>query len=775
MNDSSGIAIDLSGLDTPPLMTSTEVFYLNSLYKEWDVNPHQPLLANEVAQQIWFILNNAIEQHYPNVTDVVIVGGDDVIPFYRAPDETLISNESDYYNQLRGTRLMSQGRPLPGSLFFNTVQTDNFYVDRKPTPYRGRGLYIPDMGIGRLVESPAEIMSYLNGYLISRNYTIDASTADSAVLVTGYDFLTDQANAVAARMERYGFSSTGTPGSTNTFTLTTLISDTWDAQDLSDVWFSKQLPLASTYDGPSIRYALMSVNGHFTHFETIPAKLEGGGTLSATLLLDPNALKPENAFFKQNGAPTLVYSVGCHSGLNAARATFDGTTPDGRTLQSDFAKAILKQGGNLIGNTGYGYGDSDVVAYSERLSVLFTVAIGRRIVENNEYVGASIGESLARAKRLYLQNSRPGGFSVYDEKVVMEMTLYGLPFIRVKVPIPTRPGPGGSFDPLPLPMPSDLHSNSGTFTRIITLTNTFDPLPEGANLISRVTGVVKDSFAPTRIVTLNGVNQVLAGQPVLPNMVYDITLQENPSAPGIGIPQPRGVRLLSATALTDTQAFNPHVTTITTDSTYLIQETDPLLDPVKGQWLPEQPYTYVRSSISGLNGAVVTTDKLLITPAMFRTATSTEGTLRRFSQMVFEVTYADPGVASAALMADSTPPLIGKIMVAQIPATQGLAATGPQVAIIANVSDSGGMPGSISVKLSYSTDGLKWQSQTMQAGLNGQYTAIFSPTQYGTGGSFSYVVEARDPAGNVATNSGKGIAYGDQATTKYLYLPLIFK
>ena len=38
--------------------------------------------------------------------------------------------------------------------------------------------------------------------------------------------------------------------------------------------------------------------------------------------------------------------------------------------RADFAEAILKQGGNWIGNTGYGYGDSDLVGYSERLALL---------------------------------------------------------------------------------------------------------------------------------------------------------------------------------------------------------------------------------------------------------------------------------------------------------------------------------------------------------------------------------------------------------------------
>jgi hypothetical protein len=128
-----------------------------------------------------------------------------------------------------------------------------------------------------------------------------------------------------------------------------------------------------------------------------------------------------------------VYSIGCHSGLNVVDSDIASGAP---SYQYDFPSAALKQGGNWVGNTGFGYGDSDLVAYSEKLAVLFTQALGRDI-ENDGYLGAAIGESLARAKREYLRQAGPGSFGVYDEKALLEMTLYGLPFIRVKVPNPT--------------------------------------------------------------------------------------------------------------------------------------------------------------------------------------------------------------------------------------------------------------------------------------------------------------------------------------------------
>ena len=79
----------------------------------------------------------------------MLIGGDDMIPFFRVPDETTIANESDYYNELRspalggGTPPLNDKNSLAGSLFYHFIQTDNFYADRKPTPWRGRALYIP--------------------------------------------------------------------------------------------------------------------------------------------------------------------------------------------------------------------------------------------------------------------------------------------------------------------------------------------------------------------------------------------------------------------------------------------------------------------------------------------------------------------------------------------------------------------------------------------------------------------------------------------------------
>lgn len=161
----------------------------------------------------------------------------------------------------------------------------------------------------------------------------------------------------------------------------------------------------------------MLFNSHFSHNTAIPANYAdaGAGIFDVAGLQAAAPSTPADAYFLRDGGPSLIYSVGCHSGLSATNEAFATAA-----FQPDFARAVLKNGGNLIGNTGYGYGDDGVAGFSERLALAFTTQIGRPGTP-------TLGTALALAKQRYLAESGVGGFSVYDEKVLSEWTLYGLP------------------------------------------------------------------------------------------------------------------------------------------------------------------------------------------------------------------------------------------------------------------------------------------------------------------------------------------------------------
>ena len=109
----------------------------------------------------------------------------DLLPAGLVLDNTLYANERDYASTFFGV----ENTQYLSSYALGYLPTDDPYGD---TSYSGQGAYIPEVAVGRLVESHGEIMGQLDQYL-TRNGAIDPATA----LVTGYDFLSDGANAVS--------------------------------------------------------------------------------------------------------------------------------------------------------------------------------------------------------------------------------------------------------------------------------------------------------------------------------------------------------------------------------------------------------------------------------------------------------------------------------------------------------------------------------------------------------------------------------------------------
>ena len=111
--------------------------------------------------------------------------------------------------------------------------------------------------------------------------------------------------------------------------------------------------------------------------------------------------------------------MGCHAGLNV---------PDvlvGPPLD-DWAETLAREGAVFGGNTGYGFGDTATVAYSERLTALFASHLDRSL---------TVGQAWMQAIQDYWSTLQTVG--VYDEKVMAEATFYGLPFYGVgKAPAP---------------------------------------------------------------------------------------------------------------------------------------------------------------------------------------------------------------------------------------------------------------------------------------------------------------------------------------------------
>jgi Tol biopolymer transport system component len=372
-------------------------------YGDWDQNPCSPAAANEVVRQIGQLIDR-IEP--ANLRYKVIVGGDDQIPFGRVPDETLIANESTYVQSLGGPN-----NQYKGAFGHGFLMTDDVYAEKAAPQLFGHELFVPDQAIGRVLETPAEIVGLIDAFL-GRG----GAFAPQSSLVTGYDFLTDGSKAVNAPFAAdFGANAK------------TLISETWVAKDPAsgDVFDDLEDALFPATGAPQLN----SINAHFDHTRLLPAAENAAHR--ATNLYESDDIRSRGAAAV---AERLFFSMGCHSGLSISDVIYGAGDP----LAKDWAQTFLGGGAfGWIGNTGYGLGDTVEVAYTERLHALFT---------GNLDGSLTLGEALAQAKQEYLsQLAIVGG---YDAKVVMQATLFGLPMLKI------GSGPAAK-DPPPLPTQTD--------------------------------------------------------------------------------------------------------------------------------------------------------------------------------------------------------------------------------------------------------------------------------------------------------------------------------
>jgi hypothetical protein len=159
-------------------------------------------------------------------------------------------------------------------------------------------------------------------------------------------------------------------------------------------------------------YVITAAATHFQHWRAWPADIESGQLTSDDVI---------SASADLCGA--LLFPVGSHAGLNVPDAWDDASSA------LDFSQAFARSGSTWVANTGYGYGMDEAAALSERLMGDFVAELGT----GSE---VAVGEALVRAQQRYVNSVAAGSLGLYDEKILIETTLYGLPMARVSVPSP---------------------------------------------------------------------------------------------------------------------------------------------------------------------------------------------------------------------------------------------------------------------------------------------------------------------------------------------------
>jgi CSLREA domain-containing protein len=444
----AGVVVDVS--DFP---------WIVALNEQADEHFECPYAKNLVASAIKDIVDaywqtNALEY-------VVIIGNDNVIPFFRHPDRTRLGRESAYAPPVLDDTASQ------ASLQLDYVLSQDAYGAMSNISVGGTTLPLPNLAVGRLVETPTDIIAMLEAYEQTDNGVVSPESA----LVTGYDFLEDGAREVVDTL-------TTLNGMANVDD--ELIADQDLAPTDPESWTADQLRAKLLVN----RYDLIYLAGHFSANSALAA--DYSTFMRTTELLQPDVVDMTKA---------IVFSPGCHSGYNIVN---EHGIP-GFTFEPDWAQALAQKGATLIAGTGYQYGDTEFVEYSERLYLNFARQLRTR--EAGQVV--SVGQALVKAKQTYLSGTP--FLRGMHEKALLEATLFGLPMLRVDMPGQPFPPPSDASiigDTTPVPgnpwglEVADISLSPSLDLRSIDLTSIDDGSLVTATWLQGEDGVVTNPYEP---------------------------------------------------------------------------------------------------------------------------------------------------------------------------------------------------------------------------------------------------------------------------------------
>ncbi|MCB0183607.1 MAG: hypothetical protein KDE31_05055, partial [Caldilineaceae bacterium] len=237
------------------------------------------------ATNLWAYEVRDIIQRYWADNDlryVVLVGNDSIIPFFRYPDSAPVSPESDFEPPVLDDSISE------ASLRLNYVLSQDAYGAKREISLQNRLLPIPQLAVGRLVETTDEAVRVIDAYPNATNGVVATPTS---ALVTSYGFLEDGSRAVLEQLQE------GMPdGSTfhqliDSYDLPPEDPRSWKAEDLRP-WLVGE------------RHDLIYLAGHFSPNRLLAA--DYSSTISAAEVGAANV----------DLVNAIVFSSGCHSGYN---------------------------------------------------------------------------------------------------------------------------------------------------------------------------------------------------------------------------------------------------------------------------------------------------------------------------------------------------------------------------------------------------------------------------------------------------------------------------
>jgi hypothetical protein len=508
-----GTTTDLNALKLVTLASDTNGYVANlsgdaaltTAYAQWDSHLACPYAANVVTDGIKEYVQRFITAN-PGTNQVIFAGSDKVIPFRRVPDIASLAKESLYVPPV------FDSSATQATLRLGYFMTQDFYTSFHPITRLDHEIYLPDLPTGRLVETPSEIAGMVDAYHQATGFTTSGGRgiAPTRGVVTGYNFFSDEARDMKSQLEATGKSINKTltgaalPGNAlieadsttgGVLTIGGLQTDpgAWTATDLRN----------SLGTNPQ----LLALNAHITRPDQIVAA-NGSPLVTNDILAmrssTPNLLK--NSF---------VWTASCHSSFNIPDADQIPTL----TPAPEAAQMWAQLGATVVGGTGYQYGETEIIDYTERILV--------NLVTELRYDTGPIwvGNALANAKRSYAASVID--FKGIHEKSILEATVFGVPSFSVDLGTTgrlTRPpdlAPFGLRDLTTISLPGqvDLQAieatvNTSLNRNDVKLTNTTGTGTTTTTYFG--VNAATATFGSTTTPALSAGLQANPGQPVLP-------------------------------------------------------------------------------------------------------------------------------------------------------------------------------------------------------------------------------------------------------------------
>jgi hypothetical protein len=351
---------------------------VGAAYSAWS-NLSSPTQTNNLVAAIDGYIEQLKQAAYPNLRYVILVGSHEVIPMKVRPADNYVEND---WNIPAGYLYDLYHSGANGSYLTDSVYGDLSYYNN------GLGAdneLLPELAVGRLVETPPQIVGLINAYIESGGLL----SRSNLVSIGSYDFM-DGAQAAADAM---GASAD-----------TSLIQPSFSSSSVPPKLNAK--------------HSVVYIGGH-GNYNWMTTTLGSQGFVAGS---DSNQGDTEELIDLPNA---VIVAAGCHNGVNFTNQLYHNY--NGTTTYGDFPERLAnKKAGIFLGSTGYTwitlsgtnkYG-TDLSGTSERLDSLFV----NRLLN---YGSKTAGNAFIAAINAYI--AEKPSLKAEDRRVVAITTLFGIP------------------------------------------------------------------------------------------------------------------------------------------------------------------------------------------------------------------------------------------------------------------------------------------------------------------------------------------------------------